>query len=91
MGLFNSNSVTKNLRLYVLNVLRWLDCGLNTVFLLGSYNETVSRRAAYARDAGVTWGCVLCKVLDFINRGHCDNAKTELVGEDALISDQADL
>ena len=72
---------------YFLNLLRWLDCGLNTIFLFGSYNETVSRRAAYARDARRPWGCVLCAILDAINRNHCENAKKELVGEDALIPD----
>lgn len=87
METLNNKSVTSYLRTYALNVLRWLDCGLNTVFLFGSYNETVSRRAAYARDAGRPWGCILCGILDRINQNHCENAKKELVGEDALIPD----
>lgn len=87
METLNKRSVTSYLRTYGLNVARWLDCGLNTVLLFGSYNETVSRRAAYARDAGAGWGCILCKWLDRINPGHCENAKKELIGEDALIPD----
>ena len=87
METLNKKSVTSYIRTYFLNVARWLDCGLNTVVLFGSYNETVSRRAAYARDAGRPWGCVLCRLLDKVNPGHCDNAKKELVGEDALVPD----
>ena len=72
---------------YVLNVLRWIDCGVNCIFLLGSYNETISRRAAKARAAGRPWGCYLCKFLEWLNPGHCKNALRAKVGEDAIIPD----
>ena len=36
---------------------------------------TISSRAAFARDAGKRWGCVLCKVLDAIQANHCNDAK----------------
>lgn len=40
----------------------------------GRVNQTISSRAALARKSGRTWGCVLCKVLDYIQRGHRDNS-----------------
>jgi len=70
---------------YFWNVLRWLDCGLNCIVLLGSYNQTLSNRAARARDAHKAWGCVLCRLLDAINTNHCDEALKEYVGEDSVI------
>lgn len=41
----------------------------------GSEDETVSSRAARARDEGRRWGCVLCKVLDWIDPNHCDKSR----------------
>ncbi len=41
----------------------------------GSEDETVSSRAARARDAGRRWGCVLCRLLDKIDPGHCDKSR----------------
>lgn len=41
----------------------------------GSEDETISSRAARARDEGRRWGCVLCKLLDKIEAGHCDNSR----------------
>lgn len=41
----------------------------------GSEDETVSSRAARARDEGQRWGCVLCKLLDKIETGHCDKSR----------------
>lgn len=37
--------------------------------------ETISARAAKARDTGKHWGCVLCRVLDWLDKNHCDKAK----------------
>jgi hypothetical protein len=71
---------------YFLNYAVLLDEAANTV-LGGSPNETISERAAKARNAGRKWGCVLCKVLNWINPGHCDNALTSTVGDDAVIPD----
>lgn len=47
---------------------------LSNVGLNGRRNETISARSAKARDAGRRWGCVLCRVLDFVQPGHCDRA-----------------
>lgn len=72
---------------YLLNILKWLDIGVNVIFLFGSSNETISERSAKARAAGRRWGCVLCRMLDRINPGHCDRALTSTIGDDALIPD----
>ncbi|MGY6240529.1 hypothetical protein ACW910_24105 (plasmid) [Burkholderia ambifaria] len=71
---------------YLLNFAIWLDEGVNTIFG-GSPNETVSERAAKARNAGRKWGCVLCRMLNWINPGHCDNALTSTIGDDAVVPD----
>ena len=34
---------------YLLNILKWLDTGVNVIFLFGASNETISERAAKAR------------------------------------------
>lgn len=41
----------------------------------GSEDETLSSRAARARDRGERWGCILCRFLDRIDHRHCDEAK----------------
>lgn len=71
---------------YFLNWLILLDQAGNTL-TGGSPNETISERAAKARNEGKEWGCVLCKVLNWINPGHCDNALTSTIGDDAVIKD----
>lgn len=38
----------------------------------GDPDETVSSRAGKARLLGRRWGCVLCKLLDWLDPGHCD-------------------
>jgi hypothetical protein len=38
----------------------------------GSEDETISSRAAKAARRGERWGCVLCKWLDRLDRGHCE-------------------
>lgn len=48
---------------YALNYAILLDQAVNTVFG-GSPNETISERAAKARNAGRQWGCVLCRFLN---------------------------
>ena len=40
----------------------------------GRVNETISARAAKARNAHKHWGCILCRVLGWIQPGHCDKA-----------------
>lgn len=38
----------------------------------GDPDETISSRAGKARLIGRRWGCVLCRLLDALDRGHCD-------------------
>lgn len=71
---------------YLLNFAVLLDEAANTI-LGGSPNETISERSAKARAAGRRWGCVLCKMLDRINHGHCDRALTSTIGDDAVLPD----
>lgn len=38
----------------------------------GTFMELLSTRAARAMDNRERWGCVLCKLLDKFDKGHCD-------------------
>ncbi len=38
----------------------------------GSEDQTVSGRAYQAQGQGKAWGCILCKVLDLFDPGHCE-------------------
>lgn len=40
--------------------------------LNGHEDETISSRAARAKQNGKRWGCVLCRLLDVLDRGHCE-------------------
>jgi hypothetical protein len=71
---------------YLMNWIVLIDQALNTL-TGGSPNETVSERAAKARNNGREWGCVLCRFLGWINPGHCDTALKETIGNDAVIPD----
>ncbi len=50
-----------------------LDQSANAAFG-GSEDMTISTRAALARKEGRRWGCVLCKLLDSVDKGHCDRS-----------------
>lgn len=41
----------------------------------GSEDESISSRAARARDEGSRWGCILCRLLDAIDHNHCNKSK----------------
>ena len=41
------------------------------VGLSGSEDETISSRAGKAAQSGRRWGCILCRVLDWFDPGHC--------------------
>lgn len=56
-----------------LHIARMIDETAN-VDANGRVNETISARAAKARLAHKHWGCTLCRVLGWIQRGHCDKA-----------------
>lgn len=40
----------------------------------GSEDETISSRAGKAKKRGDRWGCVLCRLLDWIVPNHCEGA-----------------
>jgi hypothetical protein len=53
----------------------------------GSPNETISSRAGKAQAEGKRWGCVLCKLLNKIQKNHCQIAMSVYIGEDAVVPD----
>ncbi|HJQ13076.1 MAG TPA: hypothetical protein VJ840_18735 [Gemmatimonadaceae bacterium] len=71
---------------YLLNWAIWLDEGLNTA-LGGDPGETLSSRAGKAARRGRAWGCILCKVLGWINTNHCEKAINLDDGKRAVIPD----
>ena len=71
---------------FLMNLLVLLD-ELGNTLTLGSPDETISSRAAKARNAGKKWGCVLCKVLDWLQKDHCTNSLEPDHGQDAVIPD----
>jgi hypothetical protein len=40
----------------------------------GDPDESISSRAGKAKKRGDRWGCVLCRLLDWIVPNHCDGA-----------------
>ena len=47
----------------------------------GSEDETVSSRASKAARKEKRWGCLLCRLLDKIDPGHCQASTEEDEGE----------
>jgi len=41
----------------------------------GNDRETISSRAYRASLAGQQWGCVLCKLLNAVQKDHCKNSE----------------
>jgi hypothetical protein len=74
---------------YVKNVLVILDC-LGNSLAGGDPDETISSRAAKARDAGQEWGCLLCKFLNWFQTNHCTLALERNKGHRAVIPDAGD-
>lgn len=56
---------------WIMRILIAVDRLFNAIFR-GKDRETISHRAARARSQGKTWGCILCRLLDLVNPGHCD-------------------
>jgi len=56
---------------YVWKILVSLDQTLNTL-LGGKPDETISSRAAKAARDKKRWGCVLCKLLNYLHKDHCE-------------------
>lgn len=40
----------------------------------GDVDETISSRAGRLKKEGRGWACVLCKVLDWLDKDHCKDA-----------------
>lgn len=53
----------------------------------GSEDETISSRAFKASASGRRWGCILCRLLDKIERDHCRRSAEPDRG-DAMPADQ---
>ncbi len=75
-----------SLFVYLLDTLFWPSAAweaaiavddLGNVSLNGALGQTISSRAAHNR--GKWWGCVLCKILNEVDPGHCDRALTDPV------------
>lgn len=48
---------------------------LANVAFNGSEDETISSRADRAREQGKQWGCILCRVLDWLEKDHCKKSR----------------
>jgi hypothetical protein len=53
------------------NMLVAVDQFFNTL-LGGDPDETISSRAGKAKAKGHRWGCILCALLDKLQKNHCD-------------------
>lgn len=73
------------MRKYLWNIIVSLDQLVNVLWL-GDPDETVSSRAAKASARGDRWACVLCKVLDRIQKDHCKNSVESDEGANAVKS-----
>lgn len=71
---------------YWLNLLVALD-ELGNALTGGDPGETISSRAAKARNEGREWGCLLCRLLDWIQNDHCKDALNPDAGKDAVVPD----
>jgi hypothetical protein len=62
---------------------------LTNAILLGDPRETISSRADKAMNEGKRWGCVLCKLLNYLQKDHCQKSLEPDVGDMAIIKDSA--
>jgi hypothetical protein len=54
----------------------------------GIPGETISARAGKAAKRGKKWGCILCKILNWIETDHCNKAiKNDIIRAQAVIDD----
>ncbi len=59
-----------SLKTYVFNVLLSLDFLLNA-FIGGQPAETLTKHAARSMAEGKHWGCIVCRLLELVDKGHC--------------------
>ena len=50
---------------------------LMNVAFNGSVSETISARANRSKIEGKRWGCILCNLLDKIDKNHCEKSAKE--------------
>lgn len=53
----------------------------------GDPRETISSRAGKAQKNGKRWACLLCRLLDAIQRGHCTQSINPGSGANAILPD----
>lgn len=68
---------------YLWNVLISIDQFGNAV-TGGDPDETISSRAAKAKERGKTWGKLMCKFLAWFDKGHCAKSLEDDEGKDGL-------
>ena len=68
---------------WIINVLIAFDQLMNAIGG-GDPDETISSRAAKARNRGRWWGCILCRFLDHIDPKHCASSLEKDEGSEAL-------
>lgn len=57
----------------------------------GLPGQTLSGRAQTARNQGKRWGCVLCGILDWLERDHCRMAlEGDILRARAVVTDSED-
>ncbi|MFZ5531482.1 MAG: hypothetical protein ACOY4U_10610 [Pseudomonadota bacterium] len=66
---------------YLLNIIIWLDCGVNVIALSGSPYETLSSRIGRRAEKGERWACVLCAMLDKLDKRHCETSRVDDYGK----------
>lgn len=68
-------------KVYILNILLWLDIGINVLLFGGSPYETISSRVGKQQANGAKWACIFCKLLDKLDTRHCENSQVPDYGK----------
>jgi len=66
---------------YIKNILLWVDIGLNVLICGGSPYESLSSRIGKRASRGDRWACVLCRLLDKIDKRHCETTQVPDYGK----------
>jgi len=74
------------LKQYLLNILSAFDRLANAI-TGGSGDETISSRLGKAQAKGSRFACVLCRVLDLFEKGHCAKSVNPDDGANAIVPD----
>jgi len=71
------------LKKWIWNLAISLDQLVNTI-LGGDPDETLCSRAAKAKRENKLWGRLLCKIMDYFDKGHCENSIEKDEGSNAV-------